>query len=99
MTQSDPEVNTTLVACAPSALCTVAVPCKPVLLDMSKPMLSLRDASGLTLAEFSRAREVKHSSQLETERSGQGVRLSTLIDAANSIGCDVEITVRPKKVP
>lgn len=76
---------------------------RPIPLDPSAPLRSLRLASGLTQAALAEARGVRQPSQAEAEGLGPRVRLATLLAAAEAAGLEILLAARkiapPKKDP
>jgi DNA mismatch repair protein MutH len=68
-------------------------------LDPAAPMASLRALSRLTMTEAAEARRVAVPTQHKAEHGGAGVRLETLLAAADALGFTLEIVARPKKKP
>lgn len=66
--------------------------------DIERPMASLREAAGIrTYYAGAQARGVLPSTQAKAERGGRGLRLATLIEAAESFGGTIEVRFVPKQ--
>lgn len=70
---------------------------KATVLDLDRPLASLREAAGLTSTELAKLRGVKLGSHSEAEGIGRRINLATLLDAAKVAGLRVEIRVLPEK--
>ncbi len=66
---------------------------RPATLDPSAPILSLRQAAGLTGTECAEACGMSRQAVKNIERREGRVLLSSLVEMAKSLGYDVEIRV------